>query len=167
MQFISSDTSVWIDFSIINKTELPFRLPYTYIMNKDAVEDEILSPPGLGSELISYGLVPVEITIEEFFLAQRYGTIYNKLSNYDRIALAIAKNRKIILLTGDGALRKAAIQEEVTIMGTLGILDQLRETGLINAAELRTCLEELNALNGGVVRLPRAELERRLALLSK
>ena len=70
-------------------------------------------------------------------------------------------------MTGDGALRKAAIQEGVTIMGTLGILDQLRETGLINAAELRICLEELNALNGGVVRLPRAELERRLALLSK
>ena len=166
MQFISSDTSVWIDFSTINKTELPFRLPYTYIMNKDAVADEILSPPGLGSELISYGLVPVEITIEEFFLAQRYGTIYNKLSNYDRIALAIAKNRKIILLTGDGALRKAAIQEEVTIMGTLGILDQLWETGLINTAELRLCLEELIACNGGVVRLPRVELERRLAMLS-
>lgn len=166
MQFISSDTSVWIDFSTINKTELPFRLPYTYIMNKDAVEEEVLSPPGLGAELISYGLVPVEITIEEFFLAQRYGTIYNRLSRHDRIALAIAKSRKIILLTGDGALRKAAVQEEVTIMGTLGILDQLWEKGLINAAELRSCLEELSTHNGGIIRLPRAEIEHRLALLA-
>jgi len=167
VQFISSDTSVWIDFSTINKTELPFRLPYTYIMNKDAVEDEILSPPSLGSELVSYGLVPVELTIEEFFLAQQFGTVYKKLSKYDRIALAIAKSRKIILLTGDGALRKAAAQEEVTVMGTLGILDQLWEESLISAAELKFCLEELNTHNGGIIRLPREELEQRLALFSK
>ena len=92
MQFISSDTSVWIDFSTIQKAELPFRLPYTYIMSKDAVEDELLSPPGLGAELVSYGLVPVEPTIEEFFLAQEFGTVYPRLSIYDRIALAIAKS---------------------------------------------------------------------------
>ena len=42
MQYISSDTNVWIDFVTIQKTEIPFRLPYTYIMSKDAVEDELL-----------------------------------------------------------------------------------------------------------------------------
>ena len=42
MQYISSDTNVWIDFVTIQKTEMPFRLPYTYIMSKDAVEDELL-----------------------------------------------------------------------------------------------------------------------------
>ena len=64
MQYISSDTNVWIDFVTIQKTEIPFRLPYTYIMNKEAVENELLSPKGLGQELISYGLVPVGITID-------------------------------------------------------------------------------------------------------
>lgn len=53
MEYVSSDTNVWIDFSIIQKTKLPFRLPYTYIMNKDAITDELLSPPELGQELIS------------------------------------------------------------------------------------------------------------------
>ena len=91
MQYISSDTNVWIDFVTIQKTEIPFRLPYTYIMNKEAVENELLSPKGLGQELISYGLVPVGITIDEFFLAEQYGHMYIKLSIYDRIALAIAK----------------------------------------------------------------------------
>ena len=167
MQFISSDTSVWIDFSTIHKAELPFRLSYTYIMNKDAIEDELLSPPGLGAELISYGLVPVEITTEEFFLAQDYGTMYSRLSTYDRIALAIAKERQIILLTGDNALRRAAIQEGVHIMGTLGILDQLWENRMITAEELRTCLELLKVHNGGLIRLPITELERRLAMLTE
>ena len=125
MQLISSDTSVWIDFATIQKTEVPFRLPYTYIMNQDAVDDEILSPPGLGKQLVSYGLVPVTLTIEEFFLAEQYGISYPKLSRYDRIALAIAKCRRLTLLTGDGRLRKAAKTEDVPIIGTLGILDQL------------------------------------------
>lgn len=98
MQYISCDTNVWIDFVTIQKTEIPFRLPYTYIMSKDAVEDELLSPQGLGQELISYGLVPVSITIDEFFLADQYGNVYTKLSIYDRIALAIAKTRRITLL---------------------------------------------------------------------
>ncbi len=167
MQFISSDTSVWIDFAVIHRIQLPFRLPYTYIMSKDAIEDEILSPPGLGEELKSCGLVPVNISIEEFLLAQQYGFRYTRLSKYDRIALAIAKTRKIILLTGDGALRKAASQEEVNIIGTLGILDRLRSEGMIEDEELRYCLEQLNAKNGGMVRLPKAEIDKRLNALSK
>lgn len=101
MEYISSDTNVWIDFATIQKMELPFKLPYTYIMSEDAIADELLSPPDLGQELISYGLKPVGITIEEFESAQLYGEKYIKLSIYDRIALAIAKNRNITLLTGN------------------------------------------------------------------
>ena len=153
MQFISSDTSVWIDFATIHKAELPFRLSYKYLMSKDAVEDELLSPPGLGSELISYGLIPVEITIDEFFLAQLYGKIYFRLSTYDRIALAIAKKRNIILLTGDGALRKAAAQEGVAILGTLGILDQLWKDGKVTAEELKTFKDFLYPPNQIAIRI--------------
>ena len=37
MEYISSDTNVWIDFQEIGKLELPFRLPYVYLMNDEAV----------------------------------------------------------------------------------------------------------------------------------
>ena len=166
MQYISSDTSVWIDFVTIQKTEIPFRLPYTYIMNRDAVEDEILSPPELGRELLSYGLVPVAITIDEFFLAEQYGINYAKLSRYDRIALAIAKCRQITLLTGDGRLRKAAKQEGVPLMGTLGILDQLWDQHRIGTDELKNCLQGLLDNNGGAVRLPAGEILSRLEMIN-
>ena len=43
MEFISSDTNVWIDFCTIDKFYLPFKLPYTYIMNNEAIEDELLN----------------------------------------------------------------------------------------------------------------------------
>ena len=162
MKLISSDTNVWIDFVTIKKTEIPFRLPYTFIMSRDAVDEELLSPPGLGQELISFGLVPVDITIEEFFLAEQYGYSYKRLSIHDRVALAIAKSRQVTLLTGDRALRKAAQCEGVPFIGTLGILDQLWNQQRITADELKICLQRLLDNNGGTVRLPETEIRLRL-----
>ena len=43
MQYISSDTNVWLDFAIIERLELPFRLPCIYLMHGDAVHNELLS----------------------------------------------------------------------------------------------------------------------------
>jgi hypothetical protein len=31
MEYISSDTNVWLDFMMIEQLELPFRLPYIYL----------------------------------------------------------------------------------------------------------------------------------------
>ena len=167
MIFISSDTNVWIDFMTIGKLELPFRLPYTYLMYYEAVENELLSPPDLKSGLTDNGLVPTDITIDEFFLAEEYGRKYLKLSVYDRIALAVAKNRNIILLTGDAALRKAARQENVTVIGTIAVLDQLWNTNLITESEYVSCMNGLLANNGKKVRLPKTELEARLRMFKK
>lgn len=52
MEYISSDTNVWLDFMIIDRLELPFRLPYVYLMDGDAIEDELLNPPNIGSDMI-------------------------------------------------------------------------------------------------------------------
>lgn len=167
MEYISSDTNVWIDFSVIGRTELPFRLPYTYIMNSDAINDELLSPSGLRNELLQYGLLSVELTIEEFSLAEEYGMRYLQLSIYDRIALAIAKIRDIVLLTGDNALRNAAKCEHVKILGTLGILDQLLSGNYIIDHEYEFCLLELQKHNGNEVRLPKSEINFRLQKIKK
>lgn len=113
--------------------ELPFQLPYTYLMNVDAVHDELLSPSELGENLLKLGLVETELTEEEFFLAEEYRNRFSKPSVYDCVALAIAKCRNIILMTGDGPLRKAAKAEGVEVMGTIGVLDRLYEGKYLNA----------------------------------
>lgn len=54
MEFISSDTNVWIDFCTIDKLYLPFKLPYKYIMNNDAIEDELLNFNYKSKERVSF-----------------------------------------------------------------------------------------------------------------
>lgn len=102
------------------------------------------------------------MTIEEYELAEEYGTRFPRLSIYDRIALAIAKVRCITLMTGDGALRKAAVEEAVRVIGTIGVLDQLLKNEYIDDTEYCDCLRELLKYNGREIRLPKAEIQMRL-----
>jgi len=167
MEYVSSDTNVWIDFNIINALDLPFTLDLTYIMFHETINQEILYPPGLKDRLITLGLMPVQITADEFFYADEITDRYPRLSVHDRIALSIAKYRSIVLLTGDGALRKAAIRENVDVTGTIGLLDRIYHEGHIGKAKYRKILEDLKQCNGGEIRLPDEELERRLRDLDR
>lgn len=72
------------------------------------------------------------------------------------------RGRNITLLTGDGPLRKAAQEEEVPVIGTIGILDQLYDGAYIEREEYLECLKRLQQYNGGKVRLPGKELEKRI-----
>ena len=155
MEYISSDTNVWLDFATINRLEIPFKLPYTYIMNEDAITDELLSPKELRDNLVGLGLQAVE-------LSEEYNAKYTKPSLYDCVALAIAKVRGITLMTGDGPLRKAAEQEGVAVVGTIGVLDRLYEGEYIEGEEYVYCLKALLENNGQKVRLPEKELQKRV-----
>lgn len=162
MEYISSDTNIWIDFSAVNALSLPFRLDCTYLMSSDALEDEWYSPKCRGTELASLGLQAVDITTEEFYYAEEIHSKNPKLSVYDTFALAIAKHRKIVLLTGDKRLRKIATEEGVTVRGTLWIFDELLRSGKIPEDEYRGFMMELKKQNGNTIRLPEAEIDKRI-----
>jgi len=162
MEYISSDTNIWIDFSAVNALELPFRLGCIYLMSSDALEDEWRSPRGRGAELTSLGLQAVQITTEEFYYADEIHSKNPKLSVYDTFALAIAKFRHIVLLTGDGRLRKTAAAEGVTVRGTLWIFDELLRNGKITEEEYKGFMQELKRQNGNAIRLPEAEIDKRI-----
>lgn len=163
MQYISSDTNIWLDFSTIGRLELPFNKEYVYLMYKDALRKEIISPPKLVDELEKCGLLSVELSTEEYFYADALGSKYKKLSHYDRTALAIAKKRGIPLLTGDNPLRQAAESEGVEVFGTIGLLDRLFEGDHISKDEYVFCLKEL--LVHEERRLPSGELKKRINAL--
>ena len=132
-------------------------------MSTDTVEDELLEPPNIREQLLSLGLVSIEINEAEFGIAVQLGKVYKKLSFYDLLALAIAKHRGFILLSGDGALRRAASKEGVEVRGTLWILDQLKATAKITVEEYHAALLDLQNDTSGRIRLPREEIHKRLA----
>lgn len=131
-------------------------------MWETAIDDEVRSPGGLREKIVSDGLVPVEITDDEYWLTDSYADRYAGISAYDAAALAIAKTRGIALMTGDRRLRRAAADEGVEVTGTIGVLDRLRDEGVVDECEFRAHIAALLAANGGVVRLPENELLKRL-----
>lgn len=165
---LSSNTNVWIDFYIIGGLELPFRLDHIFYMSSDAIGDEVLSPADLSVKLVGLGLVGLEVSEDEYYLAYSFVVKYPKLSRYDGIALAISKLRGFILLSGDRALRSAAECEGVEVRGTLWVYDELVRFDKITLEERLFYLTLLQDNNGGCrgVRLPSSEIRKRLDILS-
>ncbi len=164
MRLISSDTSVWIDFSTIDCLEIPFRLAerYSFIMSGDAMDAELLSSDISAERLTSLGIIRVALDETEFVLTLAFGKKYKQLSFYDCVAMAIAKTRDMILLTSDGPLRKAATTEGIEVHGTIWLVDELRKHEKISMQEYMTILNDLLSNCGKSIRLPVNELKKRL-----
>lgn len=163
MEYISSDTNVWFDFYAISKLQLPFELDCTYIMYYETLRKEVIDPPELISDLREYGLVEIDLQTEEFYLAAEIKNRYKKLSGYDSIALAVAKVRGIMLLTGDNALRNAAAKENVQFMGSIGLIDRLLKEKRISQEDYIECLKAWKNDNIAGRRLPVDEIDKRIS----
>ncbi|MFN7139826.1 MAG: hypothetical protein ACK4UN_10845 [Limisphaerales bacterium] len=81
------------------------------------------------------------------------------LSLQDCSVFQIALERKAMLLTGDGTLRKKAEHENVKVCGILWIFDQLVESGIWKKSVARVHLQTLMKKN---TRLPQDECNKRL-----
>lgn len=164
MQFISSDTNIWIDFNVIGCIDVPFLLRenYAFLMSGETIDAELLFPSGFRERLLDCGLIRTELNEAEFILSLQYLEKYTRISQYDAYALAIAKNRKIMLLSGDKALKKAALAESVEVHGILWVIDQLEALGCIEADDYRGIIMMLLDHCGKDVFLPEKELRERL-----
>lgn len=160
--YISSDTNVWFDFFETGHLDLPFRLEYQFYISCDTFREEFLKSETMKTDLLKYGLHLADVTDDEGLLAMTYQSRYSGLSLYDSFALAIAKRRCWILLTGDMPLRKAADQEGVECHGTIWIYDQLIEKERISSAEQKPIIDAfIDAVRNGRCRLPITELQKR------
>lgn len=59
----------------------------------------------------------------------------------------------------------SARRESVTVLGTLGILEQLFKGNYITTMVYKFCLQELKKYNGQEIRLPKSEIASRLSKL--
>jgi len=157
---IVTDTNVWIDLHRGGLIAEAFKLPVTWLA-PDVVIEELRVPDGepLVRRLRRLGLKQIELSGDQVPTVQGFAARYRHTSTADLFALAVAKARAVVLLTGDRRLRDAASEEHVHVHGTLWVLDQMvrhRILPLIRAARALRQMVERGS------RLPRRECEMRL-----
>ena len=153
-----SDTSVLIDLERGGLLDAVFTLPHEFAV-PDVLYDREMHDEW-GENLVRLGLRVVEVSAEGVGNALRYRQQLPSLSLPDSFALALAKEREWLLLTGDGQLRELAIVENVQCHGVLWLLDIMEETGIPGIQLLHDGLATLAAHPR--CRLPRREIAVRL-----
>jgi predicted nucleic acid-binding protein len=162
-----SDTSVLIDLDRAGLLEAVFALPHEFAVPDVLYDREMRGE--WGERLVALGLQVAEVSAEGVGNALRYRQIRASLSVADSFALALAKEKTWLLLTGDGQLRELADGENVECHGLLWLLDMLEEAGAPDAQLLHDGLAAVAAHPR--CRLPRREitirLERYLLVIKK
>ncbi len=160
--YISSDSNIWFDFCSTDALEYPFRLGYDFYISRATFDEEIVEPVSLREALLEYGLHLADLQNDELQTAYLFMKTYIHLSVHDSFALAIAKHRGWVLLTGDKSLIKAAKRENVECHGTLWIYDQLTLLGKITKEEKNKAMDALiEEVLAEKRRLPIDELRKR------
>jgi len=150
------DSSVLIDLEYGGLIKEIFQLDQVWA-SPDMVILEVKNP--LGSLLMSFGLTKIELGETETQEILRLRGNYRQLSVSDLSCLVIAQLMNIPLITGDGALRRAAEEKGVRVRGTLWILDELVRTKVIPGRIAADSLSKMKKAGG---RFPPEEVSKRV-----
>ena len=161
MSLIVSDANIFIDMEAGGLIRQMFHLPEIFSVPNILYEEELLEHH---PELPTYGLVILDIKPVFVSEAFRLGGIYNEPSQNDLLALALAKQEKCPLLTGDGKLRRAAEKEAVEVKGTLWLMQEMINKKLINYETTKAAYDSMRAEGR---RLPWDKIEKQLGEIVK
>lgn len=153
-----SDTSVLIDLERGGLLEAVFTLPHEFAVPDVLYHREMQGD--WGERLVRLGLRVEELAKDAVANALRYGQQRAALSVPDTFALALAKERQWLLLTGDAQLRELAETEAVECHGVLWLVDMMEAAGTPGIGPLHDGLTALAAHPR--CRLPRREITVRL-----
>jgi predicted nucleic acid-binding protein len=168
MRLLISDTNILIDMEAGALVERLFQLPVQFAI-PDVLYYEEIAP--YGANWMELGLKLMEVSGEFVQYAAQLPIKYNQLllhksalkpSHNDYLALALAKQHQCTLLTGDRSLRAVALQEQVSVMGSIGLLCTLVEHNIIS---VKAAFDALARMKVAKRWLPWAEAEKALAAL--
>lgn len=117
-----SDANIFIDLEEGDLIETLFELPWRCQVPNILFTDKLEAQHG---NLLSLGLELGELTTATVQELERLAAIYPKPSRYDCSALALAKQERCPLLTGDADLRDAAKREKVVVAGTVWLVEAM------------------------------------------
>jgi predicted nucleic acid-binding protein len=151
-----SDANILIDMEVGDLLEPMFRLKEKFavpdVLYSEELENNHAHLPTLGLQILPLSDAGVESAM------QLIG-IYAEPSINDLFALELAREQGCPLLTGDKALREAAIQEGVGLRGTLWLVEQLVLHMIITKERAEQAYSKMRAEGR---RLPWKDIERQI-----
>lgn len=156
MKLLISDANIFIDMHVAGIIRLMFQLQ-TEIAVPDILYEEELREHH--SDLPGYGLRILSIQAAYIDEAYRLAGNYPAASHNDLLALSLAKQESCPLLSGDAALRKAAVSENVEVKGTLWLMGKLMDEGLITVEKTESAYAVMKREGR---RLPWAEIRKQI-----
>ena len=152
-----SDTNIWIDFRNAGILKCLFKLPFSLCCT-DFVIDELDDFDH--EELVELGLEIQSLDEAEIAGLNELTQAHNNSSLADVSCYFLAKSTGNPLLTGDGQLRKQAMNDGLCVHGALWLLDRMVEHTVLSGAEAAKGLTTMVAMGA---RLPKGECTSRLA----
>ena len=136
-----ADASVLIDFLSVGMETLLFNKPFE-CMTTDLVFQEI-ADPGEQDRLLSLGLEVKELSGDEVAQIVTLKGNTRGLSVEDLSAYVAAEASQAILLSGDKLLRSLARNNSVEVHGTIWIMGELIDGGVITTGQAKDCLRRM------------------------
>jgi len=157
-----SDANVLIDLGYVGAVSILPQLAETEVLDLVLIECEHPSQPGLVEEIKAAGIRVIAVDEEWITEADIYRAD-GSLSLQDRLNVHYAKTYQRTLLAGDLPVRDVCTREGIDLCGSLWIVQQAYERGLVTAEEL---LRWMKVWPEKGRRLPKVELKRLSDLLS-
>ena len=152
-----TDANIWIDLHNADLLDAAFELEHTWRTPDIIVEDEVLTVSR--DILVELGLDVRTLSGDELNSVPPLNQRHSNPSPKDLAVLVVAAADDGIVVTGDGPLRTAAQEEDLTVHGVLWVLDQLVDEEIV--APERTAAA-LNAMVDQGSHLPERPVQTRL-----
>ena len=157
-RLLISDANIIIDMNTGGLLRPMFRFDATFAVPDVLFEEELRADH---PELVRLGLRVLELREETILHANGLIEKYRGLgaSTNDFLALALARQEKCALLTGDQRLRRAGRTEGVDVHGTLWLIEQMLQARTINYRQAEAGYGKMRAIGR---RLPWEHVEEQL-----
>jgi hypothetical protein len=150
------DANVLIDLKEGGLLEPLFNGPWR-VVTPNALFDRELAAKH--RELPEMGLDLLDVRGEWVLRSVQWAAKYRQTSAMDRLCLALALQEQCPIVTGDARLKKAAQAEGCEAFGTIWVVEQLIDQGLVSVSAAFSAYDAMEAAGS---RLPFSDARKRL-----
>jgi predicted nucleic acid-binding protein len=138
IDFMEMTAALSYDYiSILNQLFEKVKIPTPILENENIYDD-------FGSLEFIEGTIETELGFDIFIeLGDLEDNIANRLSEYDRVVIAIAGEGELLAVSNDKPVREICNKYKIKVTGTIGVIISAFENKIIEFGQLKKCLKFL------------------------